>query len=108
MLLTRLTNNLLSNACRYGNGWVYIRLFGVENKICLTVEDNGSGITQEEQEKIFDRFYRGDAARSEQGTGLGLSMVKKITQMHKGELQVESTPGKGSCFSVYFLKYSVH
>ncbi len=104
MLLSRLINNLLSNACRYGNGWVCIHLTSEREEICLSVKDNGPGIAPEEQEKIFNRFYRSDAARSEQGTGLGLSMVKKITQMHNGRVQVESMPGKGSCFSIFFSK----
>lgn len=102
MLLSRMTQNLVSNACRYGNGWVRIRLGREEERLCLAVEDNGPGIAPEEREKIFDRFYRGDAARTSGGTGLGLAMVKKIAQMHGGELRVESTPGVGSCFFVFF------
>ena len=102
MLLTRMLHNLLSNACRYGNGCVFVSLVHDGEYICLTVEDNGPGIMPEDREKIFDRFYRGDAARSDQGTGLGLSMVKKIVQMHSGSLRLESSPGTGSRFSVFF------
>ena len=102
MLLNRLTLNLLSNACRYGNGLVRVRLGREGKRICLSVEDNGPGIPPEEREKIFDRFYRSDASRSGEGTGLGLAMVKKIAQMHGAELRLESTPDAGSCFSVFF------
>lgn len=102
MLLNRLTHNLLSNACRYGNGLVRVRLGREGKRICLSVEDNGPGIPPEEREKIFDRFYRSDASRSGEGTGLGLAMVKKIAQMHGAELRLESTPDAGSCFSVFF------
>ena len=102
MLLRRLTHNLLSNACRYGNGLVRIRLVREGEWICLSVEDNGPGIPPEEREKIFDRFYRGDASRSGEGTGLGLAMVKKIAQMHGAELRLESAPDAGSCFFVFF------
>ena len=102
MLLRRLTHNLLSNACRYGNGLVRIRLVREGERICLSVEDNGPGIPPEEREKIFDRFYRGDASRSGEGTGLGLAMVKKIAQMHGAELRLESAPDAGSCFFVFF------
>ena len=102
MLIRRLTHNLLSNACRYGNGLVRLRLAREGERICLSVEDNGPGIPPEEQEKIFDRFYRGDASRSGEGTGLGLAMVKKIVQMHGAELRLESTPDAGSCFFVFF------
>ena len=102
MLLRRLTHNLLSNACRYGNGLVRIRLAREGERICLSVEDNGPGIPPEEREKIFDRFYRGDASRSGEGTGLGLAMVKKIAQMHGAELRLESAPNAGSCFFVFF------
>ena len=66
------------------------------------VADTGQGIPPEELPKIWDRFYRGDASRSSEGTGLGLSMVQWITQVHRAQVQVESQPGQGSCFTVTF------
>ena len=68
----------------------------------LSVADDGPGIPLEEQEKIFDRFYRGDAARTVPGTGLGLSMVRQIAELHGAAVSLESRPGAGSVFSVRF------
>ena len=64
------------------------------------------GIPPEDQEHIFDRFYRVDKARSREtgGTGLGLSIVRQLVTMHGGEISVESEPGKGSCFTVTLPK----
>ncbi len=104
MLLSRMVQNLISNAYRYGkeNGTILVALQKVEDKIILSVKDDGIGIAKEEQEKIFDRFYRSDASRSIQGTGLGLSMVDKIAKLHDAAVKVESEPGKGSTFFVIF------
>ncbi len=76
-------------------------------EVVLTVEDDGSGISEEEQIHIFERFYRGDPSRSASGkaygAGLGLSMVKKIVEVHGGRIEVRSAVGEGTVFSV-FLK----
>lgn len=108
MLLSRLLENLISNAYRYGreNGHILVRLQaepgdGSSGPV-LSVCDDGMGIAAEEQEKIFDRFYRGDHSRSIPGTGLGLSMVKKIAERHGAEVRVESSPGQGSTFQILF------
>ena len=107
-LLLRLLQNLISNAYRYGkkDGVIEVRLARdhVQNTdvAVLSVKDDGIGIAEEEQSRIFDRFYRSDASRSVQGTGLGLSMVQKIADLHGAEITVESAPGEGSCFSVRF------
>ncbi len=104
MLLTRLVQNLLSNACRYGkeNGHVRVALSRDAESVRLSVQDDGIGIAKEEQERIFDRFYRSDASRSIQGTGLGLSMVKKIAELHGAEVLLESEPDMGSTFQIVF------
>jgi two-component system sensor histidine kinase SenX3 len=70
------------------------------NKALLTVTDTGPGIAPEEQERIFDRFFRGDRARSRGGTGLGLALTRSIVLVHNGQITVESSPGKGSTFRV--------
>lgn len=114
VLLTRLIQNLISNAYRYGreHGAIRVRLKrmphtettaekGVQ-RVSLSVTDNGIGIREEDLGLIFDRFYRSDSARSTKGNGLGLSMVKKIAQMHNAELEVESREGEGSTFTVIF------
>ena len=66
------------------------------------IKDHGTGIPEDEQEKIFDKFYRGkdSAAYSATGTGLGLTIVKQVVEAHGGEIQVESEPGKGSMFRI--------
>ena len=106
MLLSRMLQNLLSNALRYGkeNGKVRVTLCSGQEGIRLSVRDDGPGIRPEEREKIFERFYRADASRSVQGTGLGLPMVKRIAQLHGGIVKLESEPGRGSCFEIEFPK----
>lgn len=101
LLLTRLLTNLISNAYRYGkpNGSIYAAL-KQKDSIFIIVRDNGIGISEEQQERIFERFYRADAARTSEGTGLGLAMVREIVQFHGGEVRVSSESGKGSVFTV--------
>ena len=96
-------SNLVDNAIKYGGseGTVTIRgRTGQDGTIELCVADNGPGIPEDARERIFERFYRLDKARSREqgGTGLGLSIVKHIIQCHGGKVWVESEPGKGSRF----------
>jgi two-component system phosphate regulon sensor histidine kinase PhoR len=74
--------------------------------VSIAVTDSGIGIPPKELSRIFERFYRVDAARSREqgGTGLGLAIVKHIVQLHGGSVSVESTPGKGSTFSFTLKK----
>lgn len=101
-LLARVLTNLIGNAYRYSspNGSIRVRLTREADMAVLSVADNGIGIPPEEQEKIFLRFYRGDRARSTEGTGMGLSMVQEIVRFHGGTVSVESEPGQGSIFTV--------
>ena len=71
---------------------------------CLTVEDTGIGVDQQDQQKIFERFYRVDKSRSREagGTGLGLSIVKHIAQLHNAQISLASELGKGTKISVRF------
>lgn len=100
VLLTRLLTNLTSNAYRYGkeNGHIWVKLIEKEQGIELSVADDGIGIAPDEQEKIFNRFYRSDNSRTGSGTGLGLAMAAEIAKFHSGELRVESVYGAGSVF----------
>lgn len=106
LLLSRLVQNLVENACRYGkpDGHVQVALTETASAITLTVADDGIGIPPEEQERIFDRFYRADASRSLPGTGLGLSMVQKIAQIHGAIVHLDSVVGRGSTFTISFPK----
>ena len=100
-LVTAVTN-LLDNAVKYSpeGGLVTVRLVQHDGQAWLTVSDQGPGIPPQEQERIFERFYRVDKDRSRQlgGTGLGLSIVKNVVLAHGGEVWVESTLGEGSQF----------
>ncbi len=102
--LRQLTHNLLSNAIRYTNegGSITIALHKNSNQAILSFSDTGIGIPSEEVPHIFGRFYRVDKARSRQagGSGLGLSICKRIVEIHKGQLKVESQVGAGSIFWV--------
>jgi two-component system, OmpR family, phosphate regulon sensor histidine kinase PhoR len=95
--------NLIENSIKYGrrDGLVRVRARIInDRKTELSVEDDGPGIPPEAQDRVFERFYRVDRARSREtgGTGLGLSIVKHIVQAHGGEVWVESEIGKGSRF----------
>ena len=71
-------------------------------QIAVSVSDNGIGIAPQQQEKIFERFYHMDRSgdRLFEGLGLGLAIARQVVEQHKGELTVESTPGKGSTFTM--------
>jgi signal transduction histidine kinase len=81
---------------------VRVRLFRAGSQVSLQVEDSGLGIPPEDRERIFERFYRVDKARSREmgGTGLGLSIVKHLAQAMHGEVRLVSEVGKGSQFTV--------
>ena len=102
--LELLVNNLLDNAVKYtgAGGQVDVRLASADGMMQLEVADNGVGISPEHHDRIFERFYRVDQARSRElgGTGLGLSIVKHICKAHHGTLSVRSTLGVGSTFEV--------
>jgi signal transduction histidine kinase len=94
--------NLMDNALKYTGegGQVEWGARQEERQVVLWIRDNGMGIPAEEQGKIWQRLYRGDKSRSQRGLGLGLSVVKAITEAHKGTVQVQSAPGEGSKFTL--------
>ncbi len=104
-LLEQAIVNLLDNAIKYSDegSSVHVSAFQKDDSIIISVQDHGIGITKEHFPRIFERFYRADKARSRKlgGTGLGLAIVKHISQAHGGYATVESTPGKGSTFSLH-------
>ena len=105
-MMQELIDNLGQNAIRYNNegGYVNIRVLKEDGRPVLLVEDNGIGIPKDQQERVFERFYRVDKSRSKQtgGTGLGLAIVKHIVALHDAEIQLESELGKGTTIRVLF------
>ena len=101
-LLWRVLLNLVENAVRHGGPGVtvHVALRRDDGPAELLVADDGPGIPPADQARIFDRFYRTDAARSGDGTGLGLALVRAIVELHRGQIGVESAPGRGSAFRV--------
>ncbi len=106
-MLEELVTNLVNNAISYnkpgGNVWVSVKK-NDEGRIVLTVKDNGIGIPEEHQERVFERFYRVDKSRSKRsgGTGLGLAIVKHIAASHNAVITLESEVGKGTTVKVKF------
>ncbi len=104
--LERVVRNLVDNAIKYtpDKGLVTVAVSFVSDNevpyVQISVSDTGIGIPEGHQARIFDRFYRVDPSHTVPGTGLGLSIVKEIVEAHRGTIQVQSVPNKGSTFSV--------
>jgi signal transduction histidine kinase len=102
--LSQMVSNLLENAIQYGgdNGRIWVRLKSIDGNAHLEVEDEGPGIEPDDRDRVFDRFFRGEAARHDNpdGTGLGLAIVKYIAEAHGGTVGIRSEPGSGSTFVV--------
>jgi heavy metal sensor kinase len=101
-LLFRLVFNLAENAIKYTppGGKIEVELHQHDAAAVLEVKDNGPGIPEDDQERIFERFYRGDPARQGSGTGLGLALARSIAHLHKGQITLSSKAGQGTCFRV--------
>ncbi|WP_203334469.1 sensor histidine kinase [Planococcus beigongshangi] len=99
-LLDNVWDNLLTNAIKYNKtgGSIEIRLESDDTNAVITFKDSGVGIQEDAVPQLFDRFYRGDAARKKDGTGLGLSIVEQIVTLHHGTIEVKSKVGEGSEF----------
>jgi signal transduction histidine kinase len=108
-LIVDCVQNLLNNAVKYASsgGWVRVRAEGVADaqgtRLRIAVEDRGPGISPDDLPHIFDAFYRGEAVRNSQipGVGLGLSLVKRIIEAHRGTIEVKSSPDSGASFVFY-------
>ena len=97
-------NNLVENAIKYNkeDGWVRVTLDAGHKFFYLKVADSGVGIPEEFKDRVFERFYRVDKARSREtgGTGLGLAITKNVILLHHGAVRVESKEGEGTIFLV--------
>ncbi len=104
--IKQLLNNLLSNAIKYSpdGGDIAIQIQNQDGFAEITIRDQGIGIPQESMSKLFDKFYRVDNSETRKigGTGLGLSICKEIVKHHNGTIEVESTVGTGSTFTIRF------
>jgi signal transduction histidine kinase/Na+/proline symporter len=103
--LTQVLINVLSNAVKYSEkekGCILVTAFYLENALRINIKDDGPGISQENHERIFDRFYQVSNRHTikQEGSGLGLAICKKIIEFHNGKIWVESTPGEGAKFCI--------
>ena len=105
LMLERLFVNLFINAMKFTKTTIIVSLNRINKEIILQIKDDGVGIAKEEQKYIWDRFFQINNSRNKdknRGSGLGLSMVNKIAQLHSATIEVESEIGKGACFIVRF------
>ncbi|MFP4697962.1 MAG: sensor histidine kinase [Eubacteriales bacterium] len=104
--IEQVIKNIISNAVKYSpdGAEIIIQVFKEDNYINVAIKDTGMGISKDDADRIFDRFYRVDKARSREmgGTGLGLAIAKEIMEYHGGSITVESELGKGTCFYLKF------
>jgi signal transduction histidine kinase len=107
--ITQAITNLIDNAIKYSGESknILVRAFVENQYLIISVKDFGIGIRKEEIDKVFERFYRGGDAltRTVKGSGLGLTLVKQIVEVHHGDVHVESEPGQGSIFSIRLPLY---
>jgi len=101
-LLDVIWNNLLDNAIKYSlpGGAMQLRLTRQGNHVIFSIQDEGPGMDEQTQAHIFERFYQGDTSHTQQGHGLGLALVKRIVELCRGSIAVQSAPGEGSTFIV--------
>ena len=107
-LLRQAIVNIIENAVAYSKeGKVSIEIEKINGEICITVKDEGIGIEPKFHGRIFERFFRVDKSRNRStgGAGLGLAIVKHIMLAHKGRVDVTSSLGEGSRFSLFFPGY---
>lgn len=101
-LLSHVWQNILGNAVKFApeGGTVRVLLRREASCVRVTVSDNGPGMDEEVRRRVFEKFYQGDTSRSSQGSGLGLSLAKRIVDLHGGEISVLSRAGEGAAFTV--------
>lgn len=101
-LMSHVWTNLIDNAIKFSpqNGLITIELKKKETEIICIISDKGSGMSKETMLRIFDKFYQGDTSHQSEGYGLGLALVKQITDIIQGNIQVSSTVGVGTTFTI--------
>ena len=103
--MRQILHNILSNAIKYSIdlGTIKVKMFK-NDKVVVQIEDTGIGIPKQDIDRIFERFYRVDKARSRSmgGTGLGLAIAKELVELHKGQIKISSKVGKGTTVTLYF------
>jgi chemotaxis family two-component system sensor kinase Cph1 len=110
-MISQVFSNLIGNAVKY-SGYAALSEIHIEgvvkqDEICYSIQDNGIGIPEKDLPKIFDLFQRLDNVKDIEGSGVGLAIVKRIMDRHRGKIWVESVPGQGSKFHISFNKNGV-
>lgn len=107
-MLMQVWENLITNAVKYNEpqGFIHINGYELNNELHLTIKDSGIGMTKEQSEKAFDRFYRADLSRTpeKEGTGLGLAIVSEIVKRHSGSVEIDSELGVGTVIHITLPK----
>lgn len=106
-LMAHVWQNIIGNAIKFTQekGTIKVLLYRKANSVIVSIADNGPGMSEEVMARIFEKFYQGDTSRSVSGNGLGLSLVKRIIDLHGGSITVQSQSGQGAAFTVV-LPYS--
>ena len=108
-LMQEIVYNLCDNAIKYNKdgGTVHVTVRNKKEKVILNVKDTGIGIPEDQQGRVFERFYRVDKSRSKEvgGTGLGLSIVKHAALVHRAKIDLKSKPGSGTMIKIVFPKH---
>lgn len=101
-LIQQIWLNLIVNAIKfsYESGTIYIEAKKIQDKIVISIKDEGIGISQADKARIFEKFFQADKSHSKEGSGLGLAIVKKIVEIYTGEIDVKSDVGYGTNFTV--------
>jgi signal transduction histidine kinase len=105
ILLQRAVTNILYNALIHNpeDTVLWVRVWK-KDKVCVEISDNGRGISEEDQKKLFDRYYRGtNTEQSGPGSGLGLAIAKQVIEAHGGCIELDSQPGEGTCIRILLL-----
>jgi signal transduction histidine kinase len=101
-------SNVIANACKYSppGAPIAVRLVARAQEVGVRVEDRGEGMDEETRRRVFERFYRAESAAATAGTGLGMSIVKEIVDIHGGRVEIESAPGAGTAVTLWLPRVS--